>query len=172
VLSIFYRSLVKNKMLNYYKQPINFEHINNPNSGINGKVFNLNYSNVLQIDIPFIENQEEASMFSKEFDEMFSFIKGILSHVSKVLYIYNNREHLDKERQIKLENFFDNSWKNAHFSISSNSAVFLSPYLFTEQFIESKLGKKFKDRKPCVELFVRALQSQKTILENLTVIEQ
>jgi hypothetical protein len=169
VLFIFYQNLVKNKMFNFNKQAISCDFISNPNNGLDGKVTIMYYSNIRKVYVGNVENETHALMITREFEQTFNFIKTILSSVSRFVYLFNQRANLDKEIQIKLEDFFDNSWRKSHYYSSSSGIVFLSPYLFTEQFIQSKQGKKFKDKKPSVELFVRALQSQKTILENLTV---
>lgn len=87
----------------------------------------------------------------------------ILSEASKRIYKFQQGDET-------LKYFMEKGWKSLIVT-NTKGFGFIVPEQFTQEFIDSKEGKRFKDKKPCAYMFMRALQSQKTIMEQLQVKE-
>lgn len=90
-------------------------------------------------------------------------LKHILSEISKRIHKYQQGDE-------KFDYFMKTGWKTPILT-NTPTMSFILPEQFTQEFIDSKEGKRFKGKQPCAHMFMRALQSQKTIMEQLEVQE-
>lgn len=113
----------------------------------------LNYLTHKALDIP----NETSEAYELELLRLKQLITNALSLISKELYNYSIGDYsaeIEKDQ-----------WKEC-IQLPEDGCYFLIPEKFTQQFIDSKAGKKFKNKPACPYMLMRALQSQKTILEH------
>lgn len=117
----------------------------------------FNYAKAKSLSLLPTAKDREILSFANSLVFFYNLIVSELSLVSKKL----NEQDTNTEVTVLKPKLFCSPDQGLFFCLHPNS--------FTNSFISSKEGKRFKDAKPNGELYRRALQSQKTILEHLKV---
>lgn len=147
-------------MFSYNNKPITLEDIE---KHATVKFSVIHYSKDKVFNIPKDIDEKEYREIALELKAIANILIITLSKISSRLHRYQNGDET-------LKYFIETGWKS---TIVTNitGLNFVFPEQFTQQFIDSKEGKRFKDKKPCAHMFMRALQSQKTIMEQLQAVE-
>lgn len=146
-------------MFNYNKKIATVEELNKISSTI--AIFHYNRNNTIVVPESF--TSDAVDIIAKELQQTSEILKYILSLVSK-------RIHKFQQGDENMNFFMEKGWKSPILTNTPQMA-FILPEQFTQEFIDSKEGKRFKGKQPCAHMFMRALQSQKTIMEQLEVKE-
>lgn len=146
-------------MNTYNKHIATVEELQKLSSSI--QIFHYNRENKIVIPEHYTDVDQNSLFTDIEYSA--NVLKFILSKVSKKIYKFQQNDDSQKY-------FMKNGWKTP-ILINVPTMAFILPEQFTQEFIDSKEGKRFKDKKPCAHMFMRALQSQKTIMEQLQIKE-
>jgi len=147
-------------MFYYNNKPITLDDINK-HSTVTLSV--IHYSKDKFLTIPKELSEQDYDDLILEMNYIGNILIFTLSEISSRLYKYQNGDQ-------SLKHFIETGWKKT-IVLNNINLSFIFPEQFTQEFIDSKEGKRFKGKKPCAHMFMRALQSQKTIIEQLKVLE-
>lgn len=121
----------------------------------------IHYTNDTLIKLPDNIDDKKEIVIKQQIQQLYFIIVYQLSFLSKQLYKFQSGDE-------SLKHYIEDGWKSA-ITTTLDGISFIFPEKFTQEFIDSKQGKRFKGKKPCAHMFMRALQSQKTIMEQLVV---